>query len=125
MSAFTVTFVGFGCAYTFSAFVASLQQDFGASRVPSLAQKWTSGDGAFAGLNVPPGNATVTAGGIRFAVPGVPPGSPDNLQVGSQILTVAMPAGATSATLTSPGHAKRLRPSSRATSTGNWRKKAA
>jgi hypothetical protein len=39
-------------------------QDFGASRVPSLAQKWTSGDGAFAGLNVPPGNATVTASGL-------------------------------------------------------------
>jgi MFS family permease len=31
-SAFAVTFVGFGCAYTFSAFVASLQEDFGASR---------------------------------------------------------------------------------------------
>jgi MFS transporter, OFA family, oxalate/formate antiporter len=31
-AAFTITFVGFGCAYTFSAFVASLQQDFGASR---------------------------------------------------------------------------------------------
>jgi hypothetical protein len=40
-------------------------QDFGASRVPSLAQKWTSGDGAFAGLNVPAGNATVTASGLR------------------------------------------------------------
>lgn len=39
-------------------------QDFGASRVPSLAQTWTSGDGAFAGLNVPPGNATVTASGL-------------------------------------------------------------
>ncbi len=38
-------------------------QDYGTSRVPSLAQHWTSGDGAFAGLNVPPGNATVTAGG--------------------------------------------------------------
>jgi len=38
-------------------------QDFGATRVPALAQKWTSGDGAFAGLNVPPGNATVTASG--------------------------------------------------------------
>jgi hypothetical protein len=38
-------------------------QDFGSSRVPALAQKWTSGDGAFAGLNVPPGNATVTAYG--------------------------------------------------------------
>lgn len=31
-SAFAVTFVGFGCAYTFSAFLESLQRDFGASR---------------------------------------------------------------------------------------------
>jgi MFS family permease len=31
-AAFAVTFVGFGCAYTFSAFVAALQRDFGASR---------------------------------------------------------------------------------------------
>ena len=31
-AAFAVTFVGFGCAYTFSAFVESLQHDFGASR---------------------------------------------------------------------------------------------
>src|SRR6478672_5808823 len=30
--AFAVTFVGFGIAYTFSAFVASLQRDFAASR---------------------------------------------------------------------------------------------
>ena len=29
---FAVTFVGFGCAYTFSAFLPSLQQDFAASR---------------------------------------------------------------------------------------------
>ena len=29
---FTVTFVGFGCTYTFSAFIESLQRDFGASR---------------------------------------------------------------------------------------------
>jgi MFS transporter, OFA family, oxalate/formate antiporter len=29
---FGVTFFGFGCAYTFSAFIASLQQDFAASR---------------------------------------------------------------------------------------------
>src|SRR5471030_3192072 len=32
LAAFAVTFVGFGCAYTFSAFVESLQRDFGASR---------------------------------------------------------------------------------------------
>src|SRR3981081_1740987 len=31
-AAFAVTFVGFGCAYTFSAFVEQLQRDFGASR---------------------------------------------------------------------------------------------
>ncbi len=31
-AAFAVTFVGFGCAYSFSAFVAPLQSDFGASR---------------------------------------------------------------------------------------------
>jgi MFS transporter, OFA family, oxalate/formate antiporter len=30
--AFVVTFVGFGSAYTFSAFIGSLQQDFAASR---------------------------------------------------------------------------------------------
>ena len=30
--AFAVTFVGFGSAYTFSAFLESLQKDFGASR---------------------------------------------------------------------------------------------
>jgi hypothetical protein len=39
--------------------------------------------------------ATVTAAGIQYAMPNVPPGSPDNLQAGSQTLTVAMPAGAT------------------------------
>src|SRR5438876_11876214 len=31
-AAFAVTFVGFGCAYTFSAFIEPLQRDFGASR---------------------------------------------------------------------------------------------
>jgi MFS family permease len=31
-AAFAVTFVGFGCAYTFSAFVGSLQHEFGTSR---------------------------------------------------------------------------------------------
>ena len=31
-AAFAVTFVGFGSAYTFSAFVEPLQRDFGASR---------------------------------------------------------------------------------------------
>ena len=31
-AAFAVTFVGFGSAYTFSSFVASLEKDFGASR---------------------------------------------------------------------------------------------
>src|SRR5271169_5879079 len=31
-AAFAVTFVGFGSAYTFSAFIESLQRDFGAAR---------------------------------------------------------------------------------------------
>ncbi len=31
-AAFAVTFVGFGCTYSFSAFIESLQKDFGASR---------------------------------------------------------------------------------------------
>lgn len=31
-AAFVITFVGFGSAYTFSAFVQSLQREFGASR---------------------------------------------------------------------------------------------
>src|SRR3954464_16106331 len=31
-AAFAVTFLGFGSAYTFSAFLESLQRDFGASR---------------------------------------------------------------------------------------------
>jgi MFS family permease len=31
-AAFAVTFVGFGCTYSFSAFIESLQRDFGASR---------------------------------------------------------------------------------------------
>src|SRR3954447_18309384 len=30
--AFAITFIGFGCAYTFSAFFEQLQRDFGASR---------------------------------------------------------------------------------------------
>jgi MFS family permease len=32
LAAFAVTFIGFGCAYTFSAFVEPLQREFGASR---------------------------------------------------------------------------------------------
>jgi hypothetical protein len=32
VAAFAVTFVGFGCAYTFSAFIGALQQEFGTSR---------------------------------------------------------------------------------------------
>ena len=32
VAAFAVTFIGFGCAYTFSAFVEPLQREFGATR---------------------------------------------------------------------------------------------
>ena len=50
---FAVTFVGFGCAYSFSAFVVSLQQDFAASRgsvsiVFSLAGFFISASGSSA-----------------------------------------------------------------------------
>lgn len=31
-AAFAITFIGFGCAYTFSAFLEPLEHDFGASR---------------------------------------------------------------------------------------------
>ncbi|HXU74084.1 MAG TPA: hypothetical protein VN947_32420 [Polyangia bacterium] len=58
----TVSMMSTGGAYDNSMNVFYFQ-DFGTSRVPALAQKWTSGDGAFAGLNVPPGNVTVTAFG--------------------------------------------------------------
>jgi hypothetical protein len=36
----------------------------GIQTLPSKAQKFTSGNGVFASLNVPPGNATVTASGL-------------------------------------------------------------
>jgi MFS transporter, OFA family, oxalate/formate antiporter len=40
-AAFAVTFVGFGSAYTFSAFVEPLQRDFAASRGSvSLSSRW-------------------------------------------------------------------------------------
>jgi hypothetical protein len=35
--------------------------------VPARSQKWTSGDGVFATLNVPPGDATLTASGLLKA----------------------------------------------------------
>ncbi|MDZ4355421.1 MAG: MFS transporter, partial [Variovorax sp.] len=52
--AFAVMFVGFGCAYTFSAFLDALQRDFGASRgevslVFSLAGFLYFGLGVFSG----------------------------------------------------------------------------
>jgi hypothetical protein len=37
------------------------------STVPVRAQKWTSGDGVFASLNVPPGDVTITARGLLTA----------------------------------------------------------
>jgi hypothetical protein len=42
--------------------------DFNATTtVPQLAQKWTSGDGVFASLNVPTGDATLTVTGLLTA----------------------------------------------------------
>jgi len=53
-AAFAVTFVGFGCVYSFSAFIEPLQRDFGASRgsvsvVFSLAAFLYFGLGAVSG----------------------------------------------------------------------------
>src|SRR5260370_7586938 len=42
-AAFAVTFVGFGCAYTFSAFAEPLQRNFGASRGSVSLVFWLAG----------------------------------------------------------------------------------
>ncbi len=67
-AAFAITFVGFGSAYAFSAFVASLQQDFGASRgsvslVFSLA--------GFLGLGIVTGPLADRWGSRRLAIIGM------------------------------------------------------
>src|SRR5258707_4799611 len=69
-AAFTVTFVGFGCAYTFSAFVESLQRDFGASR-GSVSLVFSLAGFLYFGLGVISGPLADRFGPRRLAVAGM------------------------------------------------------
>ena len=66
-AAFAVTFVGFGCAYTFSAFVELLQRDFGASR-GSVSLVFSLAGFLYFGLGIVSGPLADRAGSRRLAV---------------------------------------------------------
>jgi MFS family permease len=68
--AFAVTFVGFGCAYTFSAFVESLQRDFGASR-GSVSLVFSLAGFLYFGLGVVSGPLADRWGSRRLAIAGM------------------------------------------------------
>ncbi|QNK66445.1 MCT family MFS transporter [Variovorax sp. PAMC26660] len=68
--AFAVTFVGFGCAYTFSAFLESLQKDFGASR-GSVSLVFSLAGFLYFGLGVLSGPLADRWGSRRLAVAGM------------------------------------------------------
>src|SRR5712672_3130136 len=69
-AAFAVTFVGFGCAYTFSAFVESLQKDFGASR-GSVSLVFSLAGFLYFGLGIVSGPLADRWGSRRLAVAGM------------------------------------------------------
>ena len=69
-AAFAVTFVGFGCAYTFSAFIDSLQRDFGASR-GSVSLVFSFAGFLYFGLGAVTGPLADRWGSRRFAVLGM------------------------------------------------------
>jgi MFS family permease len=69
-AAFAVTFVGFGCAYTFSAFVAPLQRDFGASR-GSVSLVFSLAGFLYFGLGIVSGPLADRFGSRRLAVTGM------------------------------------------------------
>src|ERR1700748_3393319 len=69
-AASAVTFVGFGCAYTFSAFVESLQRDFGASR-GSVSLVFSLAGFLYFGLGIVSGPLADRFGSRRFAVAGM------------------------------------------------------
>ncbi len=69
-AAFAVTFVGFGCAYTFSAFVESLQKDFGASR-GSVSLVFSLAGFLYFGLGIVSGPLADRWGSRRLAVIGM------------------------------------------------------
>src|SRR6202163_4028234 len=69
-AAFAVTFFGFGCAYTFSAFVEELQRDFGASR-GSVSLVFSLAGFLYFGLGIVSGPLADPCGPRRFAVAGM------------------------------------------------------
>ncbi len=69
-AAFAVTFVGFGSAYTFSAFVESLQHDFGASR-GSVSLVFSLAGFLYFGLGIVSGPLADRFGSRRLAVAGM------------------------------------------------------
>jgi MFS family permease len=69
-AAFAVTFVGFGSAYTFSAFVESLQRDFGASR-GSVSLAFSLAGFLYFGLGIFSGPLADRFGSRRLAVSGM------------------------------------------------------
>src|SRR6202051_5092248 len=69
-AAFAVTFVGFGCAYTFSAFVEVLQRDFDASR-GSVSLVFSLAGFLYFGLGILSGPLADRFGSRRLAVAGI------------------------------------------------------
>jgi MFS family permease len=69
-AAFAVTFVGFGCAYTFSAFLEPLQRDFGASR-GSVSLVFSLAGFLYFGLGIVSGPLADRFGSRRLAVIGM------------------------------------------------------
>ena len=69
-AAFAISFVGFGCAYTFSAFVGSLQKDFGASR-GSVSLVFSLAGFLYFGLGIVSGPLADRWGSRRLAVIGM------------------------------------------------------
>jgi OFA family oxalate/formate antiporter-like MFS transporter len=70
LAAFAITFVGFGSAYTFSAFVTSLQREFGASR-GSVALVFSLAGFLYFGLGVVSGPLADRWGSRRLAILGM------------------------------------------------------
>jgi MFS family permease len=69
-AAFAVTFIGFGSAYTFSAFLDPLQQDFGASR-GSVSLVFSLAGFLYFGLGIVSGPLADRFGSRRLAVAGM------------------------------------------------------
>src|SRR5881398_4052042 len=68
--AFAITFVGFGCAYTFSSFLEQLQRDFGASR-GSVSLVFSLAGFLYFGLGIVSGPLADRFGSRRLALIGM------------------------------------------------------